>query len=713
MLALPWRLVAAKPVALDRSNAVRSPSRRSRSYALRSLAAVGWLAVATLSTRDAGAVGTRAFSLDSLESLSGGDLKGVSVGSDGQVRAGLTLGSAPLGADAQGTFSALALRDGSVLVGTSPRGKILRVVGDTAEPYADTEALAVTALAELRDGSVIAATIPDGKLFKVTRGKVTPFATLPGASYAWALAVDTAGTAVYVAAGGPEGKVFRVSAGGQVETLFKSTERHIVSVAVGKNGEIFAGSSGKGLIYSIKGPGRAEVLYEPGGQEVKALAVATDGTLFAIANEYSSPPEPPRRSAVAAGRQPAGPTTGARPKPGKGTLYKLDPTGRPEKLMAHGEFHYDSLSLDERGRPHVGTGAEGRVYTVDDAHVVTLEADTDERQISSVSIVGGRGFVVASDPPVLHRVLGQGGGDAVWTSKALDAGIRARFGRVTWHGGGRLEISTRSGNTQAPDETWSPWSAAQTSAFTVASPAARFVQVRARFTDPRATLEDLNLPFLTQNLRPVVLDVSATPKSAPPKEPRSGLPATGGEAPKHDPKLKISWRVDNLDADPLRYRVSFRRDGTTTSFPLTQPSEVLTKTEYEWDTQALPEGRYRVAVEASDELANGPRDTLRHSNESSVVVVDNTPPQLSDLALVGRRLRARATDTVSNIARVEVAVDGDTIFRPLGAADGVFDSTSEGVDDDVSSLVPAGRHVVTVRAYDAAGNATSRALEAK
>lgn len=703
MLAPSWRLVASK----------RTRAPRAGRTALRTLAALCLLAAATLPARDAGAVGTRSFVLDSLEHLSGGDLKGVSVGSDGQVRAGLTLGAAPLGAEAQATFAALALRDGSVLVGTSPRGKILRVVGDTAQPYADTEALAVTALAELRDGSVIAATIPDGKLFKVVRGKVTPFATLPGASYAWALAVDPAGTSVYVAAGGPEGKVFRVSAAGQVEVTFKSTEPHIVSVAVGRNGEVFAGSSGKGLIYSIKGPGRAEVLYEPGGQEVKALAVAADGTLFAVANEYSSPPEPPRRNTVAAGRQAAGPTTGARPKPGKGTLYKIDPAGRPEKLMSHSEFHYASLSLDERGRPHVGTGAEGRVYTVDDAHVVTLEADTDERQVTALSLSGGRGFVVSSDPPVLHRVLGQGGGDAVWTSKALDAGLRARFGRVTWHGGGRLELSTRSGNTQAPDETWSPWSAAQTAAFTVASPPARFVQVRARFTDPRATLEDLNVAFVTQNLRPVVLDVSAAPKSPPPKEPRTGVPPTGGEPPKHDPKLKISWHVDNLDADPLRYRVSFRRDGTTTSFPLTQPSEVLTKTEYEWDTQALPEGRYRVTVEASDELANGPRDTLRHSNESSVVIVDNTPPQLSDLALVGRRLRARATDTVSNIARVEVAVDGDTVFRPLGAADGVFDSLSEGVDDDVSPLVPPGRHVVTVRAYDAAGNATSRELEAK
>ena len=44
--------------------------------------------------------------------------------------------------------------------------------------------------------------------------------------------------------------------------------------------------------------------------------------------------------------------------------------------MHHDEFHYVSLALGDDGRPYVGTGAEGRVYTVDDAHVVTLVADT-------------------------------------------------------------------------------------------------------------------------------------------------------------------------------------------------------------------------------------------------------------------------------------------------------------------------------------------------
>src|SRR5262249_53016323 len=149
-----------------------------------------------------------------------------------------------------------------------------------------------------------------------------------------------------------------------------------------------------------------------------------------------------RRSA--GGRTPPGPSSSARSKPGKGSLWRFDAQLRPERLMHHDEFHYTSLAVDERGVAYVGTGAEGRVYTVHDAHVVSLMADTDERQIAATGLTPRSRFVIGSDPAVFHRVLAVGGPDAVWTSKALDAGLRARFGHVTWNGTGSLEVSTRS-----------------------------------------------------------------------------------------------------------------------------------------------------------------------------------------------------------------------------------------------------------------------------
>jgi hypothetical protein len=670
-------------------------------------------AVAFLVAR-ADAVGTRTFELDSLEKLSGGDLKGVAITSDGVVRAGWTLGSVPI-EGASAVWTALTLADGSTLLGTSPEGKVFKIAGDQATLFADTKTIGVTSLVQAQGGAIFAGSISEGKVLRLSQGKVETLATLPDASNVWALALDKSKSALF-AATGPEGKVFRVELSGAASVYFKSDETNLVSLAIAENGDLYAGSSGKGLLYRITGPGRATVLYDfPGDPyvSVRAVATAKNGVVYAIANEESEPPEPPKRSSTA-GRTPAGPTTGSRPKPGKGSLYRFDSSGRPERMMHHDDFHYMALALDEAGHPYVGTGAEGRVYTVDDAHVVTLIADTDERQVGALGVAARGGLVASSDPAVFHRILGHGGADAVWTSKVLDAGLRARFGVLTWRGTGPLELSTRTGNTQSPDATWTGWSVPLGAASPVASAPARYVQVRARWgRDPNATLSDVIVPFVTENVRPVVLEIGATPKGTPAHDSKEGVPASGGEPPKHESVLKVTWKVDDPDNDQLRYRVTFRREGQNVWRDVLRADEVLTKSEVEWDTQALPEGKYRLRVEASDELANPPEQVQKHTLESVPVLVDNTPPVFQTLTLNGRRLRARIVDGVGPVARVEVTIDGRLEWRPLAAADGVFDSPDESVDTDVSSLVPPGPHIVAVRAFDQAGNSVVQEIESR
>lgn len=660
---------------------------------------------------DARAVGTRTFVLDTLDKLSGGDLKGVAVSSDGSVRAGFTLGNAPI-PETAASFSALTLADGTSLIGTSPAGKVYKLAGDAVSLFADTGALAVTSMVQAKNGTIYAATMPDGKIFKITQGKAEVFSTLPEASHVWALVLDRAGAGMF-AATGPEGKVFRVEPTGASSVYFRSTESHLVSLAMMDNGDVLAGSSGKGNLYRITGPGRATVVATLPGEEVKGVAVFR-GVIWAIGNEYGEAPEPPKRS-PAAGRTPAGPATGARQKAGKGVLYRFDAQGRPERMMKHDDTHYMALALDEQGRPYVGTGANGRIYTVDDAHVVTLLADTDERQVGALTVANGKGFVATSDPPVAHRILGRGGPDAVWTSKVLDATLRARFGTLSWRSDGPLELSTRSGNTTAPDATWTAWSNPVTTASAIASAPARFVQVRARWgRDPNAVLAEVTIPFVTDNVRPVVTEVNTASKGGPTKEPATGaVPASGGEVGKHESVVKVTWKVENPDSDLLRYRIAFKREGQTQWRDALKTDDVHTKTELDWDTAALPEGKYRVRVEASDEGANPPEQVQKHALESETVLVDNTPPRIEDLQIAGRRLRARVVDGTSPIARVEMAIDGKLEWRPLAAADGIFDTKEERVDSDVGILVPAGSHIVVVRAFDTAGNSVTRDVETR
>jgi hypothetical protein len=385
-----------------------------------------------------------------------------------------------------------------------------------------------------------------------------------------------------------------------------------------------------------------------------------------------------------------------------------------------------ALALDDAGTPYVGTGAEGRVYTVDDAHAVSLVADTDERQVAALSMAGlpraaarpGVGaFVASSDGAVFHRILGKGGPDAVWTSKVFDMGTRARFGAMTFRATAALDVSTRTGNTAAPDKTWSEWSNPIASGAVVPSPSARYVQLRARFARaPAAELQEVLLPFVTDNLRAVVTDVSAQSKSAT-KESKEGLVASGGEVPKHDSVVKVTWKVENPDQDTLRYRLSYRQQGVPQSATwrdMLRSDEILTaKTEYDWETATLPEGRYQVRVEASDEPSNPPDQVQRHALETSGVLVDNTPPTFPIATLQGRKLKARVVDGVGPITRVDVSIDGRAEWRPLAPVDHVFDTADESFDADLSPLVPAGSHIVALRAFDAAGNYVVREILAQ
>ena len=135
------------------------------------------------------AVGTRRFMLENADDFKGGDLKGVAVDSSGRVRAGLNLGAQPI-TEATSIWSALPMKDGSLLLGTGNEGKLLSVQDGKVTVLAETKALAVTSLAEAWGGTVVLGTLPDGKLMKWERGKLADLATLKGAEHVWQARYD-------------------------------------------------------------------------------------------------------------------------------------------------------------------------------------------------------------------------------------------------------------------------------------------------------------------------------------------------------------------------------------------------------------------------------------------------------------------------------------------------------------------------------------------
>ena len=211
--------------------------------------------------------------------------------------------------------------------------------------------------------------------------------------------------------------------------------------------------------------------------------------------------------------------------------------------------------------------------------------------------------------------------------------------------------------------------------------------------------------FVTENLKALVTEVKPSKVSGL----RSGIQSSGAPiSSKPDSTIGLKWTVNNPDDDELRYRLQYRMVGSDTWFDLLKPGEKLTATTYNWETADLPEGLYRVRVEASDELSNPPDQVQRHQLESGVIAVDNTAPVIEDLRIEGRRLRGVAVDGVGPIQRIDLSVVGTDEWFPVFPADRIFDQQRETIDADVSALVTKVPAILAVRVYDDANNSVIR-----
>ncbi len=714
--------------------------------------------------RDALAVGTRTFDLDTQDRLSGGDQKGTAITSGGEVVAGWTTARTSL-VKANAVFASLALADGSVLLGTAPEGRVIKVDANGKETVvAETGATAVTALAYGPGGKIYAGSMPDGEIFIVDPSasvgvnpsapparKAKPWTKIEGSdsTHVWALVYDQKRNELF-AGTGPDGKIYRVDAAGKSQLFYTADDTQIVSLALSPSGTLYAGTSSKALLLAINAAGRAEVVYDFPGHEVKAIAFgptdaraakpapkpATKGakveagaggeSVYVIVNEYPSAPEPSRRSGAST-RAPSSAYEPPRPSRGKGELWRFTglaadgSNGKPERLFRDDGATLLALATDPtprttpEGEPivaYVGTGSDGRVIAVDDVHGTAVVAKSDARQIAAIGVPGGAGkgaWFATSDAASVHRVTGIGGADSTWTSKVLDAGLLAHWGKLTWRAStaNAVELQTRSGNTAAADDTWSAWSTALAAPAKAGSPAARYVQIRARWKgNEAAALRGVSLSFVTENLRAIVTEVNVPTHGSL----STGLVSSGTEVPSKSGSLRLSWHADNPDGDALRYRLWYRREDSTIWRPITREDEPISGTEHSWNTESLAEGWYRVRVEASDEIANPFGAATKHALESTPFIVDNTPPVIRKIALVGGRLQAEIADGIGPISRVEIMIDGRSPWRPVTSSDGILDDAVETID---APLGLTGAHVVALRAFDAAGNMASREVEGK
>ncbi|HBY63592.1 MAG TPA: hypothetical protein DEH78_27520, partial [Solibacterales bacterium] len=368
-------------------------------------------------------------------------------------------------------------------------------------------------------------------------------------------------------------------------------------------------------------------------------------------------------------------------------------------------------------------------YSYDQHTLLTTAAPT---QVTALAAARGGGFfVVTGNIGKLFR-LGPGmEKEGAYESEPLDAGSFSDWGRLSWTGsahGGTVSMETRSGNLDRPQQNWSPW--ARTAA-RIESPAARFLQYRLTLTaaaDGRSPeLRAVESAYQPRNIAPVISIIEGTPFNYrfPPQSltltPSTSitLPPIGGK--RTTPTVSVGtsqtmqfakgyvgarWQASDDNGDALGYKVEIRGVNEREWKLL---KDDLDDRQYSWDSTAFPDGEYLLRVTATDAPDNPKGKELTSQLVSDPILVDNTPPEISTVAVArkGNQLEVRwtAADALTPIERAEYSVNGGewTLAPPTT-------TVSDSLQHDYVLLIPGapGEQVVTVRVSDRNQNTKTR-----
>lgn len=704
----------------------------------------------------------QAWRLEGARDFLAGELQGLAVDSDGHLR--LAAQAALLQDPEQPYVWCLAVDGrGRVYAGSGNEGQVFVVEQGQGRLLFDAPELEVHALAAGPGGRLYVGTAPDGKVYRVDEKGVAEVFVDPGARYIWGLAFDREGR-LLVATGSPA-ELLRVGQDGQSETLLTSPEEHFTALAVDPGGQVYVGTAPGGIVYRVDAGGKAFALVDSPYREVKALSLGPGGDLYAAVldavRDLTSAGPPPQPAAAVPSGPPtaevtvtetfavptltmaaaASPQAAQRPA-GRGALLRLR-GGDVETLWSSADEAPHALLATPEGAL-VGTGDKARLYLVREDQKWSMEGALPAEQVTGLALLPDGGLVAAvSNPGKLFVRRAARESEGLFTSAIKDTEAVSAFGLLRWEGelpaSSALALRTRSGNTAAPDATWSEWAAPleRSGGQPVASPKARYVQLEARLKQSAGAgprLDSVTLGYLQRNLRPQVTQVTVhppgegfqkplsvtgdvevlgldPPDAADPREQaaRASQPAATTFSRKiYQRGLQtLSWKAEDANQDALTYDLLYRRAGESTFRPLRRG---LTEQVYAWDTMSLPDGRYVVKVVASDGLSNPESLALSGDLEGASFDVDNTPPRL-EAALAGAGLvRVQARDEGGVVRRAEFSVDGQR-WQEVHPQDGINDGPSEVYEFRPRLQPGSGPHVVVVRVTDQLGNRASARVD--
>jgi hypothetical protein len=697
-------------------------------------------AAALLLPNSASAVVTANWGVDSYKDFDEGEADNSFITSLGEVKAGWNTKRTDLEFD--GVWSAVTDKDGSVLVGTDDEATIYRITGNKVTKVADiADTIAVVSLALASDGSLYAGTMPGGEVWKVDTGAGTAakLATLTDAETVWSLAIGAKNDKLY-AGTGPNGALFEIDpANGKSRSVFETDDKRILALVGTSDGAIWMGTSDKALVFRhdpAKKTTRA--MADFAGNEITAMAASGAGVIV-TANDLKEPITSGTKTKAQVdkakkkapeGEKPKMPDKGSTPgadkdtasgsevtrkggRKGKGALYRVHGDGNMEQLHALTATYFTALAVTADGVVFAGAADKGRIYMIDTDQSVSTAFDVEERQIAALVHDETHGVRFATGDAAAFYATDGKSSKASYSSKVFDTKTPSRFGKIAWHGAGKLKVETRSGNTSEPGKGWSNWTPPKKAtrgggnsfSAKVASPTGRYIQWRVSFNgDPDSVLRKATVYYLPHNRATKLTEVTIEPSS----NTKSLVTLKSGAKPR-SPVVKVKWKIDNPDKDETVYSLSVRQEGAVLWREIQTGDKPLTGTSYDWNTETFPDGYYRLRVTASDSRANSSDRAMESTHTTGLFLVDNEKPAIDGINVKYPLASAKAADTMSTIAEMSYSVD-DGPWQVGASRDAIFDDLTEMLKIALPDDLDAGVHTLAIRVADEAGNIGSASV---
>jgi hypothetical protein len=620
---------------------------------------------------------------------------------------------------------------GILYAGTSPDGKIYRIENGKASEYFNPQSKYIWSLAFAPDGTLYAGTGEQGKIFRITGPATGEPWYETGQSHVTCLALDSQGR--LLAGSEPNGILYRVTAKDKAFVLLDATLPEIRAVVPQPDGSLYVAALGGAFGNKQAGAAGAVSTIGTGVVTAPPTTITVEAANAQGGFDIKPKPEAPKP-------QPAATTTSTVSSTAildlsgvdKAAVYRINADNLVETLWTSKEENiYDLAPV---GREILfSTDGQGRVYRFEADRKVTLLLETREGETTRLIPIPDGLLAATSHEGKLLRIGTQPGDAGSFESPVHDATNPTRWGRISWRAAlpqtTRLAFRTRSGNSARPDKTWSDWSEPVTTSGTpVSSPNARYIQWKAEFQGAAGKtpeLDGVTIAYLPQNTPPALRSIAVTaqatasvikPAAAASNTVYSVTVTDGADAPSSsagnptqtvarasNSQLVLTWQAEDTDGDKMTYNVYFRGEEEREWKTLkTNHTELAVSLEGD----SLADGKYLFRVLATDAPSNPPGTAREAELISQPFLIDNTPPTIT---AVTRRngsnveVEAEARDTVSQIRRAEYSLDAGP-WAPIAPEDGVADSLTEKFRATLSNL-PAGEHLLVIRAFDSAGNA--------